>query len=202
MNKNMTYTKAYTIDIDAPRATGGGYADAGGARGERRDGPVDIAAAQRERRERRAQALKTRRRKVKAAKAEAEKARRSFITGRRFILICVTASVVFFVGSSAFRIVELKTHEKEAIAALQTKAEQKARLESELAILNDKEYIEEQARERLGMVKPGEIIYVFEDKDSGGAGDGDADGAKDGGAETDADGGAGGDAGSGGDSGE
>jgi cell division protein FtsB len=142
----MTYTKNYTSELETPAAA-----------------PVDIAAAQRERRERRAQALKARRRKVKAAKAEAEKARRSFITGRRFILICVTASVVFFVGSSAFRIVELKTQEKEAAGILQAKAEQQARLESELSMLNDKEYIEEQARERLGMVKPGEVVYVFGD---------------------------------------
>jgi cell division protein FtsB len=148
---------------------------------------VDIEAAQRARRERRAQALKTRRRKVKAAKVEAEKARRSFITGRRFILICVTASVVFFVGSSAFRIVDLKTQEKEAAVELQAKMEQKARLESELSVLHDREYIEEQARERLGMVKQGEVVYVFEDegvKDGAGrSGDaddgasGDADGA-------------------------
>jgi cell division protein FtsB len=127
---------------------------------------MKIEEAQTERREKRAQALKVRRRKVKAAKVEAEKARRSFITGRRLILISVTVAVVFFVGSSAFRIMDLKTQEEKATELLKVKTEQKARLESELLMLNDKEYIEEQARERLGMVKPGEVVYVFEDGDN------------------------------------
>jgi cell division protein FtsB len=129
---------------------------------------VDIEEAQKERRERRSQALKSRRRKVKAQKAEAEKARRSFITGRRLILICVTGVVVFFVGSSAFRIMDLKGREDKAIEELKVKTEQKARLESELAMLNDREYIEEQARERLGMIKQGEVVYVFEEGDAEG----------------------------------
>jgi cell division protein FtsB len=145
MEDSRTYTKAYAIDIEA---------------------------AQKERREKRAQALKSRRRKVKAAKAEAEKARRSFITGRRFILVCVTAAVIFFVGSSAFRIMDLKVQEEEAAKELKARTEQKARLESELSALNDREYIEEQARERLGMVKPGEVVYVFEARGEDGAGAG------------------------------
>jgi cell division protein FtsB len=138
MKKDETHTKTYVIDIEE---------------------------AQKERREKRSQALKSRRRKVKSAKVEAEKARRSFITGRRFILICVTAAVVFFIGSSAFRIIDLKGREEKSIDELKVKTEQKARLEGELSMLNDKEYIEEQARERLGMVKQGEVVYVFDEKD-------------------------------------
>jgi cell division protein FtsB len=138
---------------------------------------VDIDAAQRARREKRAQALKSRRRKTKVAKAEAEKARRSFITGRRFIVICVSASVIFFVGSSAFRIMDLKAQEEEAAKELKVKTEQKARLESELSVLKEKEYIEEQARERLGMVKQGEVLYVFEEKNVDGVSVSDKDGA-------------------------
>jgi cell division protein FtsB len=127
---------------------------------------INIEEAQRERREKRAQALKVRRRKVKVAKVEAEKARRSFITGRRLILVSVTVAVVFFVGSSVFRIIDLKTQEEKATELLKVKTEQQARLEGELLMLKDKEYIEEQARERLGMVKPGEVVYVFDDGDS------------------------------------
>ncbi|MDR3225542.1 MAG: septum formation initiator family protein [Clostridiales Family XIII bacterium] len=132
----------------------------------------NIEEAQRERREKRKQAqqraqssLRSRRRKLKADKVEAEKARRSFITGRRLILVCVTVSVVFFVGSSAFRIIDLKGQEKKAAEELNVKTEQKARLESELAALKDKEYIGEQARERLGMVKRGDVVYIFEDSE-------------------------------------
>jgi cell division protein FtsB len=131
----------------------------------------EIEEAQRERRERRAQALQSRRRKVKAAKAEVEKARRSFITGRRIILVGVALAVAFFVGSSAFRIMDLKGQEEKSRQELKIKTEQKARLESELAALQDTEYIEEQARERLGMVKSGETVYVFEDTGADSASD-------------------------------
>jgi cell division protein FtsB len=127
---------------------------------------MNIEEAQRERREKRAQALKVRRRKVKVAKVEAEKARRSFITGRRLILIAVTVAVVFFVGSSAFRIMDLKTQEEKANELLKVKTEQKARLEGELLMVKKNEYIEEQARERLGMVKQGEVVYVFDEEGS------------------------------------
>jgi cell division protein FtsB len=127
---------------------------------------IDIEEAQRERREKRAQALKSRRRRDKAAKVEAEKARRSFITGRRIILACVVSAVVFFIGSSAYRIIGLKAQEQNAAEELKVKTEQKARLESEFTMLAEDEYIEEQARERLGMVKPGEVVYVFEGEDS------------------------------------
>jgi len=139
---------------------------------------ADIEEAQRERREKRAQAqqraqssLRSRRRKIKVSKVEAEKARRSFITGRRLILLCVTAVVVFFVGSSAFRIIDLRGQEEKAVEELNVKIEQKARLESELSALQDKEYVGEQARERLGMVKKGEVLYIFEDSEKTDASD-------------------------------
>ncbi|MDR1496273.1 MAG: septum formation initiator family protein [Clostridiales Family XIII bacterium] len=165
MDTRNAYTNTYAFgkeEIPPMRFDGRVHVDAVIApEGDER---VDIGEAQKVRREKRAQALKSRRRKTKVAKAEAEKARRGFIAGRRFILICVTASVVFFVGSSAFRIMELKAQEEEAVGVLEARIEQKARLESELAMLKDKEYIEEQARERLGMVKQGEILYIFEEK--------------------------------------
>jgi cell division protein FtsB len=141
MEKDETYTKTYSVTA------------------------ADIEEAQKARREKRAQALKSRRRKVKASKVEAEKARRSFITGRSFVLVCVSAAVAFFVCSSAFRIMDLKAQEKSAAEELKVKVEQKARLEGELSMLDDKGYIEEQARERLGMVKQGEVVYVFESTD-------------------------------------
>ena len=44
-------------------------------------------------------------------------------------------------------------------------SQQKAKLERELKHINDDNYIEEQARMKLKLVKPGEIIYVIgEDK--------------------------------------
>ncbi len=41
---------------------------------------------------------------------------------------------------------------------------EKEKLEAELEYINSKDYIEQQARDQLKMVMPGEIVYVQEDK--------------------------------------
>ncbi|MDR0518621.1 MAG: septum formation initiator family protein [Clostridiales Family XIII bacterium] len=139
----MKKDESYTINIE----------EAQQARREKREHSAKCAKA----------ALKARRRKVKASKAAAERARRSFVAGRRIVILCVSVACVFFVGTSAFRIMDLKGQQAKAADILESKTEQQARLESELAGLQDKEYIEEQARERLGMVKNGEVLYIFDE---------------------------------------
>jgi cell division protein FtsB len=123
----------------------------------------EIEEQQRLRRERRAEALQRRRHKARAEKAEREKPRRGFVAGRKIVLVCMTTFAVISVGVAAFHIMDLKGQEEKALQELAAKTEQKARLESQLAAIQDKSYIEEQARERLGMVKPGETVYIFDD---------------------------------------
>ena len=40
--------------------------------------------------------------------------------------------------------------------------EKRTKLKNELKNIDDKNYIEEQARKQLNMVKPGEILYMIE----------------------------------------
>jgi cell division protein FtsB len=68
----------------------------------------------------------------------------------------------------AVRIVALKADEARAMAELDAALDKKARLESELEHINDPVYIEQQARTRLRMVKPGEIYYVLPERDAEG----------------------------------
>jgi cell division protein FtsB len=72
----------------------------------------------------------------------------------------------------AVRIVALKADEARAMAELDAALDKKARLESELEYINDPVYIEQQARTRLRMVKPGEIYYVLPERDAEDAADG------------------------------
>jgi cell division protein FtsB len=95
-----------------------------------------------------------------------KRARRSFVTARRFVIAAAVIVLAVFVFIS---IRELQDLEKDAVAAkseLALKQEQKANLESELSGMDDPSYIEKQARERLRMVKPEEIIYIYKEPES------------------------------------
>jgi cell division protein FtsB len=95
--------------------------------------------------------------------------RKFYIAALLFLL--VMASVY------AVRIAALKTDETRATAALAAAQDKKARLESELEHIDDPAYIEQQARTRLRMIKPGEIYYVLPER--GDAANAERDGADD-----------------------
>lgn len=69
--------------------------------------------------------------------------------------------ILFLAGISAYRIYNLKVQETKALKLQQELEAQKARLQQELTQTNDPEYIEEQAREQLKMVNPGEVLYII-----------------------------------------
>jgi cell division protein FtsB len=73
--------------------------------------------------------------------------------------------LLILAGVYAVRIVALKTNEARVTAEFEAAMDKKARLESELQHIDDPAYIEQQARTRLRMVKPGEIYYVLPEND-------------------------------------
>jgi cell division protein FtsB len=93
---------------------------------------------------------------------DVRQARRSFVTVRRVVIIAVVAALAVFATLSVRDIRDLKKEAAGAKAELALKQEQKENLEAELANIKDPEYIEKQARDRLRMVKPGEMIYIYE----------------------------------------
>jgi len=60
-----------------------------------------------------------------------------------------------------FSIVNLKMQENQAIALAEKLQNDKANLQNELKLINTPEYLEQQARLQLKMIKPGELLYVF-----------------------------------------
>ena len=80
---------------------------------------------------------------------------------RRTLLFVFLIIVLSLAGISAYRIYDLKVQETKALKLQQELEAQKARLQQELTRTNDPEYIEEQAREQLKMVNPGEVLYVI-----------------------------------------
>lgn len=77
------------------------------------------------------------------------------------VLVCVTAL-------SIRKIVLLKIEQSELKEQQKALKEKRTKLKNELKNIDDKNYIEEQARKQLNMVKPGEILYMIEKERSKG----------------------------------
>ncbi len=80
---------------------------------------------------------------------------------RRMVCFCVFVAVAFILGASVFSIVSLKIAEAKTIQEQESLLAEKSRLEKTLSQVNEPEYIEQQARKQLRMIKPGEILYIL-----------------------------------------
>ncbi|MEI8216262.1 MAG: septum formation initiator family protein [Eubacteriales bacterium] len=79
---------------------------------------------------------------------------------RYFVFFCALFILVFL-GISMVSIVDLKMQENKAAALQEQLKAEKTKLQHELTLINTPEYIEQQARMQLKMIKPGELLYVF-----------------------------------------
>lgn len=77
------------------------------------------------------------------------------------VLVCVTVL-------SIRKIVLLRIEQSELKEQQKALKEKRAKLKNEFKNIDDKNYIEEQARKQLNMVKPGEILYMIEKERSKG----------------------------------
>lgn len=77
-------------------------------------------------------------------------------------VFAIVVILAVFVGMSVKNVLELSLEQHQLKKENASLKEKKAALEKEFENINDKDYIEEQARKQLNMVKPGEIVYVIE----------------------------------------
>ncbi len=83
----------------------------------------------------------------------------------RIVLTVIVLVLIAVVGVSIKNVFDLRAEQQELAAAQKKLNSQKAALEEELKNVNDLEYIEEQARIQLRLIKPGEILYILDDED-------------------------------------
>ncbi len=86
----------------------------------------------------------------------------------RLILTVIVVILIAVVGMSIKNVFDLRAEQKSLQEENQNLLQQQEALEAELENVNDLEYIEEQARIQLRMIKPGEILFVSDkeqDKD-------------------------------------
>ena len=80
-----------------------------------------------------------------------------------YALIIVILVAIF--GYLAHNIITLKMEQHELEAQKQELEQKKKELKKEKKEVIDPDYIEDQARKQLKMVKPGEILYILPDED-------------------------------------
>ena len=122
---------------------------------------IDIEEARRKRQEKRQK--QQQRMQQQEVITEKRPVRASIKAGRRkktIIYAVVIFCIIAAIGMSIFNIVKLKSEYNEVEEQNQQLQQQKEALEKELKKSEDDAFIEEEARQQLRMVNPGEYVYI------------------------------------------
>lgn len=92
--------------------------------------------------------------------ANAKRKKRRRLNYGRIVITVIVVFLLAFSAVSVKNIIALHGEKKELEEENATLKMEKKDLSSELENVHDLEYIEEQARKQLKMVKPGEVLYV------------------------------------------
>ncbi len=120
--------------------------------------------AQQERRAKRDEVKAQRDRAAERKRRLAQKAAKH----RRAVFACVIVgvAVLLLVGTTLFKIYELSKEKAEMEARLEELTREKQALQDELSNVESDEYVEQQARSELRMIKEGETLYVVVDDEN------------------------------------
>lgn len=121
---------------------------------------IDMTEAREDRRSRRQEAYKAAKKEEKKKK-EASARQKVKKNRRRLIYAAIILIIIAVIGASAFNVILLIQEKTEMADRQQELLAEKERLEEKLAGINDLRYIEQQARDHLRLIKPGEILYIL-----------------------------------------
>lgn len=127
---------------------------------------IDMEQARKQRLEKRRAEKAKEEAKVKAAARQNTRGKmaiRRNRTRRRIMIGLIVVLVLGLFSFSIFNIFSLKKEQHEAEAQKKELMEEKKQLEKELQEVNDLSNVEEQARNQLKLIKPGETIFLFPD---------------------------------------
>ena len=127
---------------------------------------IEIDAAQRRRREKRAEFLKQERVQKRREKEQEKRSRPKMSRGKKFAVCGVMLIAVLIFISSGYRIIDLNLNKAVYEKRYEEKLAEKVRLEKELSMVDTTEYIGKQARDKYHMLREGEILYLFPEEDT------------------------------------
>ncbi len=123
---------------------------------------IDFEKARKERRERReerARKEEERRKLEEERKLSARKRRKR--RNRVLIYIAALLLIVGILVASAWNIISLQLEKSKLEEQNSQLSSQRDELQEELESVEDPKYIEQQAREQLSLIKPGETLYIL-----------------------------------------
>lgn len=80
---------------------------------------------------------------------------------RRLLVVVIVVSLIGVITFSLLNVVSLKKEKHEVMQQAEQLQQEKEQLEKDLAEINDPKNIEQQARNQLRLIKPGEKLYMF-----------------------------------------
>ncbi len=96
---------------------------------------------------------------------EKRKKRTKIVNTKRFIASVIIVMIIASVGMSAINIIKLTVQRNELQAQNADLIKFKEDLTSELEYINSAEYIEQQARKELKMIKENELLFIVDDQE-------------------------------------
>ncbi len=97
--------------------------------------------------------------------SEKHKKKRNKITNtRRFVISVIMVIFITFIGVSAFKIIKLKNERDLLLEKNAELIKLKEDLTQEMENINSAEYMEQQARKQLKLIKENEILFIVPDE--------------------------------------
>ena len=122
---------------------------------------IDIEEARRKRQEKRQKQQSRSRLQEETPQKRAVKSRVKAGRRKKHITYAVIIfAIIAAIGLSAINIISLKAEYKEAVEVKNQLTEQKEAMEQQLKESGKDKYIENEARQQLRMVKPGETVFI------------------------------------------
>jgi cell division protein FtsB len=125
---------------------------------------IDINEARQLRKQKREEAAE-KKYKVRKTKSVVTQRQAGKKARRRMVYFVILLAILGIVAASVVNIISLRLAKAETLKEQQALLEERARLERTYSQVNSPEYIEQQARQQLKMIKPGEILYVLPEMD-------------------------------------
>ena len=126
---------------------------------------IAIEEAQKRRQAKRAEIVKQEKvqRRIEKRRDKESRPKMSNAKKAATIGILVIALLVFI--SSGYRIIDLNLNKAVYEKKYEERLAEKARLEKELGLVDDLEYVGQQARNRFSMLREGEILYIYPEEE-------------------------------------
>lgn len=126
------------------------------------DNVIDIEQAREDRRNRRKLEQEKKANRSRRFSTEPQSERKANQKSRKNFVYCgAILFIVVILGFSIFDVYSVKKEYEKTLAKHNELLQTKEDLKEELKHVNESDYIEQQAREQLKMVKPGEIMYIL-----------------------------------------